>query len=336
MKIVFRPPNFNCQVSHKGRTSQTKSWVLCYAQDENEAKTVLETFGYITHQVKPYDFEAAWRVEAKAEFKRAAQVIQPLVAAGRRPVYEAKPGQPPPDYRFQDKLWSQLKVHLMILFHNKCAYCESDFTDVGMGDVEHYRPKGRVRDDPQHPGYWWLAYEPTNYVPSCRPCNQFFKKDLFPLMQGSPRIQLFQADLQQDLQPADLYQDLQPEKPVIVNPYAEDPADYLDFIPVFKTDNLNLPGMSSLEKAPGLAIPKDPRGIEMITLLQLNREMLVTKRRQAQDHVRVRFMQAFGNMNREAKERLVREILEGRQEFPTAAMAEVRAYCAEMGISPPF
>ena len=37
MKIVFRPPNFNCQVSHKGRTSQTKSWVLCYAQDENEA-----------------------------------------------------------------------------------------------------------------------------------------------------------------------------------------------------------------------------------------------------------------------------------------------------------
>jgi hypothetical protein len=56
------------------------------------------------------------------------------------------------------------------LFHDKCAYCESDVGDDM--DVEHFRPKGGVTGDRTHPGYWWLAHTWENLLPSCTPCNQ--------------------------------------------------------------------------------------------------------------------------------------------------------------------
>ncbi|MCY1744551.1 hypothetical protein [Ensifer sp. SL37] len=56
------------------------------------------------------------------------------------------------------------------LFWNKCAYCESDLVDSL--DVEHFRPKGEVTDDPDHPGYWWLALKWENLLPACVGCNQ--------------------------------------------------------------------------------------------------------------------------------------------------------------------
>lgn len=59
---------------------------------------------------------------------------------------------------------------LRILFHDKCAYCEDEVGDDM--DVEHFRPKGGVTEDPSHPGYWWLAHSWENLLPSCTPCNQ--------------------------------------------------------------------------------------------------------------------------------------------------------------------
>lgn len=56
------------------------------------------------------------------------------------------------------------------LFHGKCAYCEKTI-ERGAREVEHYRPKGGV-EDPDHPGYWWLAHSWTNLLPSCGPCNK--------------------------------------------------------------------------------------------------------------------------------------------------------------------
>ncbi|TBA34775.1 MULTISPECIES: HNH endonuclease family protein [Rhizobium] len=56
------------------------------------------------------------------------------------------------------------------LFEDKCAYCELDFGDAL--DVEHFRPKGKVEDEPAHRGYWWLALQWNNLLPSCVGCNQ--------------------------------------------------------------------------------------------------------------------------------------------------------------------
>lgn len=65
-----------------------------------------------------------------------------------------------------------------------CAYC-------GMGtnglDVEHFRPKGAIEDDQTHGGYWWLAYECSNYFLGCTVYNQRRKKTRFPLLAGATR-----------------------------------------------------------------------------------------------------------------------------------------------------
>jgi uncharacterized protein (TIGR02646 family) len=59
-------------------------------------------------------------------------------------------------------------------FANKCAYCESVYAATAPVDVEHYRPKGGVEVDGKlrKPGYYWLAAEWTNLLPSCIDCNR--------------------------------------------------------------------------------------------------------------------------------------------------------------------
>lgn len=65
----------------------------------------------------------------------------------------------------------QVVLALEELFHRKCAYCESDLGN-STWDVEHFRPKGRVAERSDHPGYYWLAYQWTNFFPACELCNQ--------------------------------------------------------------------------------------------------------------------------------------------------------------------
>jgi hypothetical protein len=64
-----------------------------------------------------------------------------------------------------------VKTGLHALFHGKCAYCETFYPAVAPVDVEHYRPKGGVKDT-DHPGYWWLAMDWENLLPSCIHCNR--------------------------------------------------------------------------------------------------------------------------------------------------------------------
>lgn len=65
-----------------------------------------------------------------------------------------------------------VKNALEQLFHGKCAYCESFYAGVHPVDVEHYRPKGEVHGVDGHRGYWWLAMDWQNLLPSCIDCNR--------------------------------------------------------------------------------------------------------------------------------------------------------------------
>src|SRR5688500_10656800 len=67
-----------------------------------------------------------------------------------------------------------VKEAIQTLFHGKCAYCESNYTNVHPVDVEHFRPKGRivVEGKPSKPGYYWLAARWENLLPSCIDCNR--------------------------------------------------------------------------------------------------------------------------------------------------------------------
>src|SRR5574341_1145443 len=67
------------------------------------------------------------------------------------------------------------------VFFGKCAYCETLIAENHPGDIEHFRPKGRVTDsmgrqlmvqdengeEYPHPGYYWLAYDWKNLLLAC-------------------------------------------------------------------------------------------------------------------------------------------------------------------------
>lgn len=92
-------------------------------------------------------------------------------------------------------IWKALKDGLSALGHAKCWYCESKQARSDK-HVDHFRPKNRVKDDDSD-GYWWLAFDYTNYRFSCSFCNSPHtnpatgesqgKADWFPLCPGSPR-----------------------------------------------------------------------------------------------------------------------------------------------------
>src|SRR5262249_10068634 len=99
-----------------------------------------------------------------------------------------------PPYEVDADLYKEQREAIFEAYYKKCAYCEGHFRLVESGDVEHFRPKGAVKEGPgrfayvgvgkgrtKHPGYYWLAYEPTNLLPSCSLCNRSGKGNRFPV-----------------------------------------------------------------------------------------------------------------------------------------------------------
>ena len=152
---------------------------------------------------------------------------------------------PPPKkaYKFvRYKEWAVCRA-LDDLFHNKCAYCETNYSATDSRDVEHYRPKGGVTESlGKHPGYWWLAAVWENLLPSCSPCNQRRRQTLF-----DPKMTLEEFELKLLKKPDRLSGkanafpvrgdnwvtseggDLKVEDPFLINPCARDPANHLEF-----------------------------------------------------------------------------------------------------------
>ena len=77
--------------------------------------------------------------------------------------------------KINEKLYKELReIFLYDAFYKKCAYCEVNHSEAYPIQVDHYRPKRKVTVNGQkveHPGYFWLAYEWWNLVPSCAYCN---------------------------------------------------------------------------------------------------------------------------------------------------------------------
>ena len=86
----------------------------------------------------------------------------------------------------KESLWRDDRIRNWLLdqFNNKCWYTEA-YESVSSIHVDHYRPKGRVRDldNNEDDGYWWLAFNWNNY----RICGQLInvkKSDVFPIAEG--------------------------------------------------------------------------------------------------------------------------------------------------------
>jgi hypothetical protein len=95
--------------------------------------------------------------------------------------------------------WSDIKAVFMRLQFNKCAFCEfplgGEFAGKATQDVEHFRPKNAVKAWPKKSkkppyafdtggtgsGYYWLAYDLSNYAAACKACNTARKSNYFPI-----------------------------------------------------------------------------------------------------------------------------------------------------------
>ncbi|WP_350289591.1 hypothetical protein [uncultured Croceitalea sp.] len=136
-------------------------------------------------------------------------------------------------YKFSVYSDRRVKEALITLFDGKCAYCESRFLHVYSGDVEHFRPKGKISDaDNPKPGYYWLAADWENLLLSCRNCNQKLKHltvgatdketmgkmDQFPLDDGGVHVQNHAKDISSE----------EPFR-LLINPCIENPEDYFKY-----------------------------------------------------------------------------------------------------------
>jgi len=90
------------------------------------------------------------------------------------------------DYiKSKSKHWGKLKDWLRALSHGKCWF--SDTKDkFSHYDVEHFRPKSEAKeiDKTVRDGYWWLAFEYTNYR-ICGNVGNRQKGGWFPLREKS-------------------------------------------------------------------------------------------------------------------------------------------------------
>jgi hypothetical protein len=299
IEVKFRKPNFRAKVREKTRPNSSPKFRLLYADDITAARTHLSHFGFDVLALKPYNFKT-WVDKAIIAKDTALQEYPLARKAGK-------------SYEFNSDLWGQLKEHLQDLFQGRCAYCEAWFQSVSYGDVEHYRPKAEVTDDPQHPGYYWLAYDPENYLPACSQCNTGGKGNHFPV-EGA-RVAIPGANLDT-------------EKPLLFNPYWDRQCDHVAYVPAIYTNHPTL--------VAGCAVAKTQRGTQSIECYALNRQPLIRARLRAQKDAVLRLQTALFNRNKVGLEEILRGCLLGKEEYCTAAATEINAYYKDMGLPSPF
>ncbi len=118
----------------------------------------------------------------------------------------------------------------------KCAYCESHYRHVSDGDIEHFRPKGKVNEkNPQTPGYYWLANDWDNLLLSCMHCNQSRRHLLYKEDELKSRGKLDQFPLSDEtkrLNRHDMTQVAFEEEEkvrLLINPCKENPEEHFSY-----------------------------------------------------------------------------------------------------------
>lgn len=199
-------------------------------------------------------------------------------------------------------------------FHGKCAYCECYLKGYQHGDIEHFRPKLAVTDENDniinitdsngktspHPGYYWLAYDWSNLLPSCVDCNQ-------PKTTNGEKLgkrNRFPVEKEYASRPSEELN----EKPILINPTSEDPSAHL-----------------VVDEKTGIMLYKTDRGKMCVKIFGLNiRDFLIEDRLKAIAEVTTTLDKILHNPDE--GERLkalqkLKKIKEGKFAFSAAAHA---------------
>lgn len=175
-------------------------------------------------------------------------------------------------FEFKSSLYGKFKETVYLspegCFGGKCAYCEQVIYPNQYGDLDHFRPKGGVKNEDntpvvvtltgqprEHPGYYWLAYDWRNLLPCCQLCNRpsaqrsgersIGKRQYFP-------VRGFRA-----VAPGEE----EKEEPLLLNPTIDDPGEHLQLDPQ------------------GVLYHRTDRGATTIRLLGLNERGLPDQRK---------------------------------------------------------
>lgn len=340
----FVPPNFRCKVEDVGGNEM--EW-LTYAVSEDALRQRLEKRRLTVVEILQYDFEKGWlytaaREAAKANSRRAPnfhcrvkdevgkevplfrraeskeQLCQQLSKSGFEVLEvseyawssEVTPESAEiSDYKFNNAIWTELKDHLFELFHGKCAYCEWRPQAGTWGAVEHYRPKSAVSDDRSHPGYFWLAYDHRNYFPCCDRCNgQRAKMTHFPV---EPNTRAYRRE------------DLEKERPLLLNPYVDNPHEYLKFTPPILASKVG-----EDDTFLGDVVGIRPKGEASVKTYNLNRGWLVEDRCNAQKELLVKLRSTGGDVFKVRD--ICKEIASGIAPYSAALVAVLNAWSDQL------
>jgi uncharacterized protein (TIGR02646 family) len=126
----------------------------------------------------------------------------------------------PPSSKDIGDEYKPFRAQLYATQHGKCCYCEWAEQSTG-NPVEHIRPKTEADRRPgstASEGYWWLGWTWENLAFACETCNgSRYKGIRFPLAAGS-------GVLAPGEQPPGT------EQPLLIDPYSEEPAEWIEFV----------------------------------------------------------------------------------------------------------
>jgi len=275
--------------------------------------------------IDPLDFPDGWQARATAALADLRNEVTQAeinavatgqdVAAARK---EAIAAGLQVDARV--RVWRDLTTSLASLTKGKCWYSESR-NPTADKNVDHFRPKSRVDEEPGHEGYWWLAFDVRNYRYASQWCNQRRvdkvnqtsggKWDCFPLCPGS-----FRARLEAD--------DWGLEAPKLLDPI--DPEDWK--LLTFRVD-----GRSAPAKEPGSL--EHQRAQSSIEIYHLNCNELVNERRTVAVTIQ-RVVQDMERLQLRIDDHVVRQVYKSQlktllraiqidAEYSAAALAFARA-----------
>lgn len=187
--------------------------------------------------------------------------------------------------RINREVRHMVREQLIDIYHGKCAYCEDKELKP---EVEHYRPKKEV-SGVTHPGYYWLCYEWTNLLPSCRYCNtEGGKGNHFPIegvRVSTPPLNGAHLDFDRCLIDSN---ELAGEQALLLNPETDEPEKHLRFNKAGKIFKLG----------------SSKKGAQTIEVCNLNRDNLKYDRKKLIDDLLWRVKDQFTlyfmmNRNRE-------------------------------------
>jgi len=178
------------------------------------------------------------------------------------------------NHKFKDNIYSCVEVRAALekLFEYKCAYCEGSIENQDWG-VEHYRPKGGVADNRDHPGYYWLAYVWKNLFPSCQHCNgiRIDKPIWDDMTKGDSAGKSIKFPLEKEESRAMSHEDnIKREIPLLLCPCKDRPEKYLTF---------DITGQI-------ITIKGKLRGEKSIEILHLKRRRLKIRRKKLIDKIK--------------------------------------------------